>query len=57
MYKLTIVLVGLSCQLSGKVDKFCIPQMDAVYNKDFGKNLPAREVSFIILNNFRSSIL
>jgi mRNA deadenylase 3'-5' endonuclease subunit Ccr4 len=43
-YKLAIVtLLGLSCQLYGKVDESCLPQMDAVYSQDFGKKINLKQ--------------
>jgi hypothetical protein len=52
-YKLAIVaLVSLSCQLYGKVDESCLPQMDQVYGQDFGKkvNLKQKEASKMLYN-------
>lgn len=43
-YKLAIVtLLGLSCQLYGKVDESCLPQMDVVYSHDFGKKVNLKQ--------------
>ncbi len=43
-YKLAIAtLLGLSCQLYGKVDESCLPQMDAVYSQDFGKKINLKQ--------------
>lgn len=43
-YKLVIfALMGLLCQLYGKVDESCLPQMDAVYSQDFGKKINLKQ--------------
>jgi len=43
-YKLAILtLMSLTCQLYGKVDESCLPQMDTVYNQNIGKKVNTKQ--------------